>query len=117
MEEEPIFNAQRLLESTCDDSELAGQVVAMFLADIPEQLAALDLAIRSGDAKTAERVAHSIKGASATVGGERLRALAYTCERLGHEAKISELDKNQAELRRQFDLLETSLRQEGFVSQ
>lgn len=117
MADESIFDMVKLLENTCDDRELAAQVVGVFLTDIPVQLNDLDQALAAGDAKTAERVCHSIKGASATVGGEALRAIAYTCERLGHDGDLDALKNHVGELRAQFERLDGVLRDEGFIDE
>lgn len=115
MADASIFDMTKLLENTCDDKELAAQVVGVFLTDIPVQFRDLEQALAGGDIKTAERVCHSIKGASATVGGEALREIAYTCERLGHDCDLDGLKERAAELRAQFDRLNETLRNEGFV--
>lgn len=115
MEDNPVFDKRILLASTCDDKELAEQVVEVFLTDIPVQLKDLDQALTDGDAKTAERISHSIKGASATVGGERLRELAFECEQLGREGNLDILRGKTAVLGRQFTMLCEALREEGFA--
>ena len=51
-------------------------VVDTFLADMPLQIEALQVLLESGDAPASMRDAHSIKGAAANVGGERLRRVA-----------------------------------------
>lgn len=115
MADKSVFDMNQLLQSVCDDKELAAQVVGVFLSDIPEQLSALAGAIDAGDAKTAERAAHSIKGASATVGGEALRAVALECEVLGKSADLAGMRARMDALRAQYGVLETALRAEGFA--
>ena len=117
MADQTIFDMTRLLEATCDDRELAAQVVGGGLADIPVQLADLDQAIAAGDAKTAERVAHSIKGAAATVGGEALRAIAFECEQLSRDGRLDELGGKVADLRGRYQALDDALRKEGFAAE
>lgn len=62
MIEGSVFSMRQLLDSTCDDRELAGQIAEAFVADTPLQLESLESAIGRNDIKTAERVAHTIKG-------------------------------------------------------
>ena len=112
-----VFDMEKLLDSTCDDKELVAQVAGVFLADIPVQLVDLEKALATGDAKTAERVAHSIKGASATVGGESLRDIAFDCEQLGRDGRLDELHDKLADLRARYEELSQALRDEGFVSE
>lgn len=114
MADNDIFSMEQLLSSTCDDRELAGQVVNVFLSDIPTQFENLDQALAANDAKTAERISHSIKGASATVGGELLRAVAYECEQFGHDARLEELRAKVGEMKRQYQALRSALLAAGF---
>lgn len=114
MEDKSVFDMDALMRSTCDDKELAGQVIGVFLSDIPEQLDNLRDALTAGDAATAERVAHSIKGASATVGGERLRAIAFDCEMLGKKGDLDVLRGMMEQLREEYDVLRRVLRGNGF---
>ncbi len=107
----------QLLESTCDDRELAAQVVGVFLNDIPKQLTDLDAAIASNDLKTAERVAHSIKGASATVGGEMLRFTALDCETTARDGDIDAVRSYIPELKKRYELLKNALLEAGFVAE
>lgn len=117
MDDVPVFLMANLMDATCDDKELAAQVVGVFLNDIPVQLQSLDEALKASDAKTAERVAHSIKGASATVGGERLRQVALECETFGRENQLDKLGARVAELRAAYEELAEALRGEGFTGE
>jgi HPt (histidine-containing phosphotransfer) domain-containing protein len=63
-----------------DDDELLHAVAECFLGDIPQQIEALRGCLESRDIPSTERLAHTIKGAAANVGGERLRELAKSIE-------------------------------------
>lgn len=65
-----------------DDGFLA-ELVDDFLADAPEQLAALRTAVSSGDADTARRAAHTLKGTSRTFGAGEFAALCQEAEAAG----------------------------------
>ncbi|MCD8139274.1 MAG: Hpt domain-containing protein [Planctomycetaceae bacterium] len=117
MPDNSVFDMNQLLESTCDDRELAAQVVGVFLNDIPKQLADLDAAIAAADVKTAERVAHSIKGAAATVGGESLRATALDCEQLAREGDLDGVQSHIPDLKSHYDLLKNALLEAGFIAE
>lgn len=114
MGESTVFDRQQLVDSTNGDEELAAQVVEIFFADIPEQLTELDQALQAGDAHTAERAAHSIKGASATIGGMALRETAFVCEKLGKDGKLEEMKGMLPVLRSDFAALCEQLRAAGF---
>ena len=117
MTDKNIFDMDQLLRSTCDDNELAEQVVGVFLADIPVQLSSLQKALDENDVKTAERVAHSIKGAAATVGGEALRQLALESELMGKDGDLASMRLKIDAIRSQYALLESELRAAGFVEE
>ncbi|MCD8351208.1 MAG: Hpt domain-containing protein [Planctomycetaceae bacterium] len=117
MPDNSVFDMNQLLESTCDDRELAAQVVGVFLNDIPKQLTDLDAAIAANDVKTAERVAHSIKGASATVGGEMLRVTALECEQKARDGDINGLMTYIPDLKSRYELLKNALLEAGFVAE
>ncbi len=78
--ETPVFDEAGLLGRLMDDEELARIVVTGFLEDAPRLIVALRDSLRDGDGQGAIRQAHTIKGASATVGGEALRAVAQQVE-------------------------------------
>lgn len=111
-----VFDSGQLFAATCDDKELAEQIVAVFLADTPTQLTELDKALDDGDVGTAERIAHTLKGSSATIGGENLRAAAYECEKLGHAGDLAGLRERTRALRDHFDALRAALIEEGFAN-
>ena len=77
----PVFDRAGLMARVMDDPALARIVADGFIGDIPRLIAALREGLRSGDAPAAARHAHSIKGASANVGGEQMRTVAEAIER------------------------------------
>ena len=78
--EGPVFDSAGMMERMMDDEDLARKVIAGYLADLPNQLRALRAYLGTGDAPSAARQAHSMKSASASVGGERVRGLALAME-------------------------------------
>ena len=59
----------------------------------------------SDDATTAERLAHSIKGASASVGAELLRDVALTMETMCRQGDLRGAEGQLPVLRERFDVL------------
>ncbi len=112
MSECTILDLKQLDISTGGDDELAEQVVEVFLSDLPDQLDGLAQAVRANEVKTAERIAHSIKGAAATVGGIALRDTASECEQLGHAGDLTTMASLLPALRDQFAELGEALRKE-----
>jgi HPt (histidine-containing phosphotransfer) domain-containing protein len=86
-----------MLSRLMQDGELAHSVVEGFLRDIPRQIDSLRELLAAGDRPAAERKAHSIKGASANVGGEAMRAVAFEMEK---EAEAGRLEAAAARLPR-----------------
>jgi CheY-like chemotaxis protein/HPt (histidine-containing phosphotransfer) domain-containing protein len=78
--EAPTFDAAGMLARLMDDETLARTVVQGFLGDVPRLIDALRSRLGVGDLAGAVRQAHTIKGASAAVGGEALRAVAAAME-------------------------------------
>jgi HPt (histidine-containing phosphotransfer) domain-containing protein len=91
----PVFDSEALMARVLDDEALARIVTAAFLKDAPGLIDALVGCLRSGDAQGAIRHAHTIKGASANVGGEALRAVALDIEQA---ATAGDLDGATARL-------------------
>lgn len=77
----PIWNRKAMMGRLMDDEELALEVMELFIQDIPQQIENLNGYLETGDFPETERVAHTIKGASASVGGERLCAVAFEMEK------------------------------------
>jgi HPt (histidine-containing phosphotransfer) domain-containing protein len=100
-----------------DDSELATLVFETFLADMPLQIEGLQALLEDGDAPTAIRHAHSIKGAASNVGGERLRKVAAEMEKNALAGDLSAVVDRMAELRMQFLRLREAIKQEWRLEQ
>ncbi|MFH0996296.1 MAG: response regulator [Pseudomonadota bacterium] len=100
-----IFDRAGMMTRLMDDEELARIVVKGFMEDIPRQIASLKRYLEAGDAPGAERQAHTIKGASANVGGERLQAVAFEMEKAAGAGDLSAAGKHLSELESQFDAL------------
>jgi HPt (histidine-containing phosphotransfer) domain-containing protein len=58
------------------------------------------------------RHAHSIKGAAANVGGERLRKVAAEMEKAAHDGELTAVIGRMAELRARFLELQEAIKQE-----
>ncbi len=106
----PIWNRAAILEQLMGDEELAGTILQGFLADMPRQIEALRAYLEAGDAAGAERQAHSIKGASANVGGEALRALASELEQAGRAGDTESIKSRLKELAASFAELKQAIK-------
>ena len=103
----PVFDSAAMMERLMGDQELARIVVDGFLEDAPRLIEALRSSLAAGDAPGTIRGAHTIRGASATVGGEAVRAVASEMEKAGTagdfgavSARLPELELELGRLRK-----------------
>ena len=75
-----VFDQTGMLSRLMGDEDLARTVVDGFLGDVPGLIEALRGDLGHGDLAGALRHAHTIRGASAAVGGETLRAVSAAME-------------------------------------
>ena len=112
-ESEPlVFDRAGMLERMQGDKDLARIVMEGFLTDIPHQIQVLKDLVESGDTAGSARQAHSIKGASATVGGERLRKVAAEMEIAAGAGAMDTVGDGIADLEAQFLLLRKAIKNE-----
>jgi HPt (histidine-containing phosphotransfer) domain-containing protein len=95
-----------------NDKELARAVIEGFLEDLPGQIKQLKSYAAAGDVQHVEQQAHKIKGASATVGGEALRAVAAALEQAGKAGDLAAVAARTAELDAQFTALKGAMQNE-----
>ena len=97
-----VLDMTALLSRLMGDREMAGRVLDGFLADMPGQILSLLQAVEAGNAEDARKQAHRIKGASAAVSGEALRALASEMERAADAGNLAALKASATDLDEQF---------------
>ncbi len=81
--------------------ELVAELLTLFSEDAPLHVQSLRAAVEAGDAGAVARLAHALKGSSATLGA---RAMAATCAALeagGRAGQATELATNMADLERE----------------
>jgi signal transduction histidine kinase/HPt (histidine-containing phosphotransfer) domain-containing protein len=102
-ESEPlVFDHAGVLDRLQGDKDLATIVIEGFLKDIPHQIQTLKDLVESGDTAGSARQAHLIKGASATVGGERLRKVAAEMEKAADAGDMGTVGNRIADLEAKF---------------
>lgn len=104
-----VFDWDGMVIRMMNDEEFAKEMVQVFLDDTPLQIAELKSYLETGDISGAERQAHSIKGAAASVGGEVLREIAFTMEQAGKTGDIEAVRMHLTELDTQFDVLKEAM--------
>ena len=105
----PVFDRDTVLERMMGDEELVETITEGFLKDIPQQIRAMKDFLDAGDVPGVERQAHTIKGASANVGGEALRAVASEMEISGIAGDLDAVEKRMANLEEQFERLKQAM--------
>lgn len=107
LDELPVLDRAGLLERAMDDAALAADLLEAFLYEYPALRDALRAALAGADLIAIANVAHTIKGAAANVGAQRVALAASRLERratldppeqLGE--RFLELDRHLAEFER-----------------
>ncbi|MFP4348392.1 MAG: response regulator [Desulfococcaceae bacterium] len=75
-----VFDQDAFLSRVMGDQELARQIMAVFMADMPRQIAALKKMIRRNELESARAQAHHIKGSCANVSGLAMNRTAQNME-------------------------------------
>ncbi len=100
------INLNSALERCAGDKEFLNEMLIEFLELASGQIDELKQAIESNDAETLAKVAHSVKGASANLGAEKLSETALKLEKCGKEAQLQEAEKLLNELNNQIKELD-----------
>ena len=94
-----------------DDTALARTILAGFLEDCPKQIGALNERLEAGDAALVCRSAHTLKGAAATVGADRLRDVAMEIERAGKAGDLARVAGLVSRLEAELERVKTTVDQ------
>jgi len=82
-----------LLKSFENDHDLFGELVEIFISDYPQMLDTLRDTLKSSDAKTLARTAHSLKGMLRNFQAENAADTAYTLEQMGRNGTLGDADQ------------------------
>jgi PAS domain S-box-containing protein len=105
----PVFDRAGLLTRLMGDEALARAVMDGFLEDAPRQIEVLGACLLARDAAGAIRQAHTIRGASATVGGEALAAVAKEMEQAATAGDLDAVTDHLPNLDAEFDRLRAAM--------
>lgn len=94
----PVLAIEETLERMSGDSELLVNLFALYQTDAPKKLDALQQLARVRDMSQVARLAHSLKGASATVGASRMCQLAMDLEQIAKNGDDAGLEKKFQEI-------------------
>jgi signal transduction histidine kinase/CheY-like chemotaxis protein len=91
------------------DVELLKELVALFLAELPELLTNLQDALNAGDGGAVERAAHKLKGSVGNFGAQPAFEAALKLEGLGREGRLSEAGLTLVELEREISRVKSEM--------
>ena len=86
------------------------ELINTFLDDASQLLQQLDTALKTNDAETFKRAAHSLKSNAASFGANELSAWARTLEMLGRENKLNEVGDGLKALEEAYQAAEQELK-------
>jgi two-component system sensor histidine kinase/response regulator len=105
------LHAEEAIARFDGDEEFFKEMLLEFLKYAPEQMKTLYQAIRKGQAKELERVAHGIKGAAANLGARGIADLCLKLELLGRTGDLAEAEGVLDDLKSEFKLLQEHVQQ------
>lgn len=85
-----VLDYPALLSRVEGDETFARELLLLFLADVPPKLSDLQRAIAESEVERIEKLAHALKGTSATVKAKRCEWLAFELEMA---AKVGDSDR------------------------
>ena len=100
-----------LLKSFENDHDLFGELVDIFINDYPQMLDTLRNTLKSSDAKTLTRTAHSLKGMLRNFQAENAADTAYTLEQMGRNGILADADQIVDSLADQLEQVAQKLQQ------
>lgn len=87
----PILNRAALDEATGGDDELMQELAELYVTDADAQIIALATAVEAQDLDAVGRVAHGLKGSSASIGALEAAEAFRILEAIGRGADASDL--------------------------
>lgn len=105
-----VWRSAVALDRLRNDARLLREMIEFYLADYPKLLDEWDRSVAQGDAATAERAAHTLKGLAATFEAVDAVAAARAAERAAKKGDESQMEDSGPALRAAFDQLAAALR-------
>jgi CheY-like chemotaxis protein/HPt (histidine-containing phosphotransfer) domain-containing protein len=105
-----VFDREGVFSRLMGDTDLIKTVIRGYIEDIPRQIKKMREKLKVADAVAVSHVAHYIKGASANVGGESLRKVAFEIEKLAKTGDLTATAALMDSLEAEFGRLKEALR-------
>ncbi len=103
------YDRAAAMERVGGDEELFRELADMFLAEAPTWLQAIDEAVRTGDATSVKRTAHTLKGAVGTFAAQLAWNAAQRLETMGRDNDLGSAPAALADLRETIGRLQRAL--------
>jgi PAS domain S-box-containing protein len=107
-----IFDRTEFFNRVMDDQDLAKKIIAQFLSDMPEQLAAARALVEKGRAVQAGAQAHKIKGAAANMSAKQMHKTAQAMEKACTDGNTRQAAILMAQLEHRFIQVKTAMEEE-----
>ncbi|MFP4502910.1 MAG: response regulator [Candidatus Hydrogenedentota bacterium] len=104
-----VFDTQQAIWVTGGKLGMFRRISTVFFKHMPNRLHELDAAMENNDAAEVHRLAHSIQGAAATVGGQRLHDIALDIENRVQHSSLDVIKPLVDQLQAEFDALQQIL--------
>jgi PAS domain S-box-containing protein len=104
-----VFDEPSLLKRVGGNKALMQRLVKEFLGDTPSQLSILRKHLEDGDAPSARRQAHKVKGAAATLSAGALREVAYQAEQAAMANQLERLAELLPAIESEFERVKAAL--------
>jgi histidine phosphotransfer protein HptB len=105
---EAISNLREL--NPGDNGEFLREIVGIYIEDTPKRIADMKASMASGDVTTFTRSAHTIKGSSANVGAQVLKAIAERLELLSRREGLAGISGLIGDCDAEFERVKVELR-------
>jgi HPt (histidine-containing phosphotransfer) domain-containing protein len=93
----------RLREICCGDQEFERELIQVFLSDSMDRIRSLESALQEDNVEIFRIQAHSIKGASANAGAERMTEIARCMEQADQEGNPGDVFRLLEDLKGEYD--------------
>ena len=85
-----VFDVAQALNAVDHDRELLLEIAELFIEDADEMVDAVSAAIRAESTEDVARAAHTLKGASATIGGPEVAELSRILEESARSGTLND---------------------------
>jgi HPt (histidine-containing phosphotransfer) domain-containing protein len=108
IDQDAIANLREL--NPGDGGEFLREIIGIYVEDTPKRIADLKACLASGDVTTFTRAAHTVKGSSANVGAQVLKAIAERLEHISRKDGLGSVAPLIADCEAEFGRVTVELR-------